>query len=104
MDAVGPAGSIESVPCTELRKGVGWTADVVLAGASAEPSLTTVCKAKTEAKSLLASRKAHPRHAGLSTVGSDAETGATNLLEVAGRPPSLIRGPCARKLQKNRQR
>ena len=31
-DAVGPAGSTESVPCTKLREGVCWTTDVVEAG------------------------------------------------------------------------
>ena len=49
--AVGPVGSTESVSCTKLREGVDWVTDVVAAGASAEPSLTEVGTAKTEAKS-----------------------------------------------------
>ena len=49
--AVEPVGSTGSVPCSELRKGVGWATDVVAAGASAESSLATVGTAKTEAKS-----------------------------------------------------
>ena len=54
MDAVGPVSSTGSVPCTELREGVAWATDVVVAGASAEPSLAAVGTAKTEAKSLSA--------------------------------------------------
>ena len=45
-DVVGPAGSTELAPCTKLREGVGWTTDVVVAEASAEPSLTVVGTAK----------------------------------------------------------
>ena len=48
--AVGPVGLTGSVPCTELREGVGWATDVVAAVASAEFSLDTVGTAKTEAK------------------------------------------------------
>ena len=43
-NAVGPAGSAELVPSTELREGVGWTTGVVATGASAEPSLTAVAR------------------------------------------------------------
>ena len=67
-DAIGLAGSTGSVPCTELWEGVGWTTDVVAAGASAEPSLTAMGAAKTGAKSLSAAHEAHPRPAELSTV------------------------------------
>ena len=49
--AVGPVGSTGSVPCTELREGVGWATDVVAVGASTESSLATVGTAKNEAKS-----------------------------------------------------
>ena len=49
--AVGPVDLTGSVPCTELREGVGWAIDVVAAGASAESSLATVGTVKTEAKS-----------------------------------------------------
>ena len=48
--AVGPVGLTGSVPCTELREGVGWATDVVAAGAFADSSLATVGTAKTEAK------------------------------------------------------
>eukprot|EP00904_Undaria_pinnatifida_P004282 jgi/Undpi1/13855/HiC_scaffold_9.g03506.m1 len=41
-DAVGPAGSTESVLCTELREGVGWATDIVAAEASAEFSLAAM--------------------------------------------------------------
>ena len=51
MGAIGPVGSTGSVPCTELRGGVGWATDVVAAGASAEPPLATMGTEKTEAKS-----------------------------------------------------
>ena len=90
-----------SIPCAELWGGVGWTADVVVAEASAERSLIAVDTAKTEAKSLSAACETHPRAGELSTVVMDAETRATNLLEGVGRSPSLIRGPCARKSQKS---
>ena len=96
-DAVGPVGSTESVPCTELREGVGWATDAVAAGALAEPSLTAVGTTKTEAKSLLAARETPPRPGELSTVAADTETRAANLLEGVGRSSSLIRGPCTRK-------
>ena len=49
--AVGRVGSTGSVPCTELREGVGRATDVVAAGTSAESSLATVGTAKAEAKS-----------------------------------------------------
>ena len=100
-DAVGPVGSTESVPCSELREGIGWATDVVVAGGSAEPSLTEVGTAKTEAKSLSAARETHPRPGELSMVATNAETRATNLLEGVGWSSSLIRGPCARKSQKS---
>ena len=100
-DAVGPARSTESVPCTELRERVDWTTDVVVAYASAEPSLTAVDTAKTEAKSLSAARETHPRRGQLSTVATDTETRVVNLLEGVRRSSSLIRGPCARKSQKS---
>ena len=65
--------------------------DVVVAGASAGPSLTAVGTAKTEAKSLSAARETHPRPGELSTVAADAETRATNLLEgVGGRQASYV--------------
>ena len=101
--AVGAAGSTESVLCTELREGVSWTTDVVVAGDSAEPSLTAVDTAKTEAKSLSAACETHPRPGELSTVAKGAETRATNLLEVVGRSSSLIRAPCAQKSQKSEE-
>ena len=91
-DVVGTVGSTESVPCTELCEGIGWAADVVAAGASAEPSLTAVGTTKTEEKSLSAARKTPLRPGQLSTVAADAETRASNLLEGVGRSSSLIRG------------
>ena len=97
----GPAGSTESVPCTELLEGFDWATDVVVAGASPEPSLTAVGTAKSEAKSLSAAREAHPRPEELSTVVTDAETRATNLLEGTARSSTFIRGLCARKSRKS---
>ena len=94
-------GSTESVPCTELREGVGWTTDVVVAEVSAEPSLTAMGTAKTEAKSCSAARETHPRSGELSTVATDAETRATNLLEGVGRSSSLRCVPCVRRLLKS---
>ena len=100
-DAVRPGDSIESVPCTKLQEGVGWTTDVVVAEASAEPSLTAVGTAKNKAKSLSAARETPLRPGELSTMAADAETRAANLLKGAGRSSSLIRDPCARKSQKS---
>ena len=48
-DAVGPVVSTKSVPCVGLLEGVGWATAVAAAEASAEPVLTSVCTAKTEA-------------------------------------------------------
>ena len=60
-DEVGPVVSTESVPCVGLLEGVGWATAVAAAEASAEHAPTSVGTAKTEAKSLSAAGKAHPR-------------------------------------------
>ena len=98
-DATGPAGSTESVVCTKLLEGVGWATDDVASGVSAEPPLTAVYTEKAEAKSLSAAGEAPPRPGELSTLVTDAETRATNLLEGAARSSTLIRGRCVRKSQ-----
>ena len=100
-DAVGSVVSAESVPCIELPEGVSWTTVVAAAGASAEPVPTSVGTAKTEAKSLSAAGNARPRSRQRSTVATDAETRATNLLEGIESSSILIRGPCVRKSQKS---
>ena len=69
----------------------------MVAEALAEPSLTAVGTAKTEATSLSVVREAHPRPGELLTEANGAETRATNLLEEVGRSSSLIRGPYAQK-------
>ena len=100
-DAVGPVVLTNSVPCVGLLEEVGWATAVEAAGASAEPAPTSVGTAKTEAKSLSAAGKVHPRPGQRSTVATDAETRATNLPEGAERSSILIRGPCVRKPQKS---
>ena len=91
---VGPVVWTESVPCVELlEKGVGWATVVAAAGASAEPVLTSVITAKTEAKALSAPGKARPRPGQRSTVAREAETQATKYSEGAERSSILIRGP-----------
>ena len=93
-DTVESAVSTESVPCVELlEKGVGWATVVAAAGASAEPVLTSVITAKTEAKALSAPGKARPRPGQRSTVAREAETQATKYSEGAERSSILIRGP-----------
>ena len=93
-DTVGPVVTTESVPCVELlEKGVGWATVVAAAGASAEPVLTSVITAKTEAKALSAPGKARPRPGQRSTVAREAETQATKYSEGAERSSILIRGP-----------
>ena len=73
-DAVGPVVSTESVPCVELLEGVSCATVVAAVGASAEPVPTSAGTSKTEAKSLSAAAKAHPRPGHRSTVATDAET------------------------------
>ena len=100
----GRADSLDRVgPCVELLEGVGWATVVAAAGASAEPVLTSMGTAKTEAKALSAAGKARPRPGQRSTLATEAETRPTKLPEGAERSPILIRGPCVRN-RKNRRR
>ena len=71
-DTVGPAVSMESVPCVELlEKGVGWATVVAAAGASAKPVPTSVGTAKPEAKRLSVAGKARPRPGQRSTMATE---------------------------------
>ena len=61
-DAVGPVVSTESVLCVGLFEGVDWATAVAAAGSSAEPVLTSVGTAKTEAnRCRLQAKPAHRR-------------------------------------------
>ena len=95
--AVGPVGSTGSVPCTELREGVGWATDVVAAGASAESVPPSMGMANPEAQTVTAAGEIDPRPVQPSVLATEAETRATNLPGEAERMSILIRGSCVRK-------